>query len=166
MDEAMGIGEGISGAALLIGIFGLIALGTWLRFKREMAQKEMLFHAQKQMLAQLGSGLEVREFLASPEGREFFERLGTPPKPAPHKSSPLDIAGLTMFTGLVAMAVGVFFILAGTYFRPQNDSELPGLLCLLVGLALFTSPRINYLLFRRWGWIRDPGAGASDPKVS
>ena len=37
---------------------------------------------------------------------------------------------------------------------------------LFVGLALFTSPRINYLLFRRWGWIRDPGAGASDPKVS
>lgn len=135
--------QGISGAALLIGIFGLIALGTWLRFKREMAQKEMLFQAQKQLLAQFGSAVEIREFLASEEGRAFFDRLGTPQKPPRPSASPLDIAGLTMFTGLVAMALGLFFILTGLHLQPQNDIEVAGLLCLLVGLALFASPRIN-----------------------
>lgn len=155
--------EDIYLAVLFIAVFGFLGFKRWLRFKREMTQKEMMFEAEKRVLDKLGSGAEVVEFLRSTEGREFFERLkeGQQEKT---KTDPVEVAGGLMIGGLVAGFVGVAFLVSAVMI--DEAFVIPGAICLLVGIALFSAPRLNYLLFRRWGWIRDDASRTPESKDS
>ena len=96
----------IAAVVALIAVLAFIGFRGWLRFRRESAQSQLLFEAQKQLLHKLGSTADVSQFLASAGGKEFLDRLKPPPPPpSPKPPSPAEVMFVMQNTDLDARAV-------------------------------------------------------------
>ncbi len=106
----------IAAAIALIAILGFIGFWGWLRFRRESAQSQLLFEAQKQLLDKLGSTADVSQFLSSAEGKEFLDRLKPPPPPpSPRPPSPAEVMFMMIWGAVVMIGVGAGFFVGAIW---------------------------------------------------
>jgi hypothetical protein len=162
----------LAGALIVIAILGFIALLIKWTGMGKYAELQRLFETQKQIIDKIGSGPEVIQFIESKEGKEFFERLKTPPTLPPtqkpnEKRSPeyyLGIVTFTMWLGIIAAGGGVGGLVAA-HFYPDPDFFGPGCIFAGIGIGMLIVAWITYLLFKKWGMIyvetaKKPGSQA------
>lgn len=134
---------------LVVAILVFAGFVAWMWSRKETAQRQMVFDAQRQLLDKLGSSAELTQFLASAEGKAFLARLN-PPTPEIHKPSPAEMMFMMIWFGVVATFVGGgFFAAAALVDKPALI--VPGALCATAGLGLLAGLVITHQLARRWG---------------
>jgi hypothetical protein len=143
----------IAAAIALIAILGFVCFWGWLPFRRESAQLQLLFEAQKQLLDKLGSASEVSHFLASAEGKELLDRLKPPPPPpAPKPPSPAEVMFLMIWGGVIMIGVGAGFFVGAIWVSPRL--LLPAAILAFAGVAVLVGLMITHALARRWGLFK------------
>mgnify|MGYP003581368096 FL=1 len=148
----------IAAAIALIAILGFVAFWGWLRFRRESAQSQLLFEAQKQLLDKLGSTADATEFLASAEGKEFLDRLKPPPPPpSPRPPTPAEVMFMMIWAAVVMIGVG-----AGLYVGAIWVNRIllvPAAVTGFAGIAVLVGLMITHALARRWGLFKKHADG-------
>jgi hypothetical protein len=143
----------IAAAIVVIAILGFVGFWGWLRFRRESAQSQLLFEAQKQLLDKLGSTADVSHFLASTEGKEFLDRLRPPPPPpSPKPPSPAEVMFVMIWAAVVMIGVG-----AGLFVGAIWVSErllVPAAITAFAGVAVLVGLMITHALAGRWGLFK------------
>ena len=140
----------------LAAILAFFAFNGWLKFRRETAQQQMLFEAQKHLLEKLGSAPEVTQFLASAEGKDFIDRLKPPPPPPQEKAKPpgpAEVLFAMIWAGMIMLGIGIGFLI-GTVVEPKLI--IPGAVIALAGLGMLIGLRITHYLATRWGLFKRP----------
>ena len=153
----------MEGAALFIGIFGLMAVGAWMKSKSDMAEKDRMFEAQKLILDRLGTGPEVTRFLETEQGKELFERLKSPEG---HRRQPRHTANQTAFSliigGLITLTVGLGFAVAVIRLgREFEGLYIPASICVFVGIGMLIAAVVTRYLSKKWDL--DDSSSASRP---
>ena len=150
--------QDIAAAIALIAILGFVAFRGWLRFRRESAQSQLLFEAQKQLLNKLGSTADATEFLASAEGKEFLDRLKPPPPPpSPRPPTPAEVMFMMIWAAVVMIGVG-----AGLYVGAIWVNRIllvPAAVTGFAGIAVLVGLMITHALARRWGLFKKHADG-------
>src|SRR5262245_4616698 len=145
--------EDISVALALIAILGFVAFWGWLRFRRESAQSQLLFEAQKHLLDKLGSTAEVSQFLSSAEGKELLDRLKPPPAPSkPKPPSPAEVMFMMIWSALVLIGVGAGFFVGAIWV--SSKLILPAAIIAFAGVAILIGLMITHALAGRWGLFK------------
>ncbi|HET9219400.1 MAG TPA: hypothetical protein VFR18_20605 [Terriglobia bacterium] len=139
-------------AIIVVAIISFIALILLLKFRSEMAQRQMLFEAQRHLLDKLGSGAEVTQFLGSQEGKEFFDRLKPAPKPDNPPPSPAEVVFVMIWAGTIVSLIGVGFFIGAAFVDPRLI--VPGALCLTAGVGVLIGLFITHQLAKKWGYFK------------
>jgi hypothetical protein len=143
----------IAAAIALIAILGFIGFWGWLRFRRESAQSQLLFEAQKQLLDKLGSTADVSQFLASAEGKEFLDRLKPPPPPpSPRPPSPAEVMFMMIWGAVILIGVGAGCLVGAIWV--STKMLLPAAIIGFAGVAVLVGLMITHALARRWGLFK------------
>ena len=150
----------IAAAIIVLGILAFIAVTMSLKAKSDLAQRQMIFEAQKHLLDKLSSGPEVTEFLGSQAGREFFERLKPPGKPPNYQPKPHEILFLLIWMGLIVTLIGAGFIIGA--FAVNWKLLVPGLISGGCGVGLLLGLWITHKLSWKWGIIKPTHEGAQN----
>jgi hypothetical protein len=140
-------------AIIVVAIVAFIALILWLKFRSDMSQRQMLFEAQRHLLDKLG-GAEVTQFLASQEGKEFFDRLKPTPKPESEPPSPAEVVFVMIWAGTIVSLVGVGFFIGAAFV--ERRLIVPGALCLTAGAGVLIGLFITHQLAKKWGIFKVP----------
>ena len=143
----------IAAAIALIAILGFIGFWGWLRFRRESAQSQLLFEAQKQLLDKLGSTADVSQFLSSAEGKEFLDRLKPPPPPpSPRPPSPAEVMFMMIWGAVILIGVGAGCLVGAIWV--STTLLLPAAVIGFAGVAVLVGLMITHALARRWGLFK------------
>jgi hypothetical protein len=143
----------IAAAIALIAILGFVGFWGWLRFRRDAAQSQLFFEAQKQLLDKLGSTVEVSHFLASAEGKEFLDRLKPPPPPpSPKPPSPAEMMFLMIWGAVIMIGIGAGFLVGAIWVN--SKFLLPAAIVAFAGVAVLVGLMITHALARRWGLFK------------
>lgn len=142
---------------ILAVILAFVAFNSLLKFKRETEHRQMLFDTQKHLLDKLGSAAEVSQFLSSPEGKEFVDRLKPPQpfqKPAPKQPNPFEVMILMIWAGMILIGVGVGLLIGAALV--ERRLVIIGSVVSLAGLGMLIGLRITHSLATRWGIFKRP----------
>ena len=140
-------------AIVVIAILGFVGFWGWLRFRRESAQSQLLFEAQKQLLDKLGSTADVSHFLASTEGKEFLDRLRPPPPPpSPKPPSPAEVMFVMIWAAVVMIGVGAGLYVGAIWVN--TILLVPAAITGFAGIAVLVGLMITHALARRWGLFK------------
>jgi hypothetical protein len=143
----------IAAAIALIAIFGFVAFWGWLRFRRESAQSQLLFEAQKQLLDKLGSTAEVSHFLASAEGKELLDRLKPPPPPPPPRPpTPAEVMFMMIWGAVIMIGVGAGFFVGAIWVN--SELLVPAAIIAFAGVGVLVGLMITHTLATRWGLFK------------
>ena len=143
----------IAAAIALIAILGFVAFWGWLRFRRESAQSQLLFEAQKQLLDKLGSTADVSHFLASTEGKEFLDRLKPPPPPpSPRPPTPAEVMFVMIWGAVILIGVGAGFFVGAIWV--SQKLLVPAAITAFAGVAVLVGLMITHALAGRWGLFK------------
>ena len=143
----------IAAAIALIAILGFVAFWGWLRFRRESAQSQLLFEAQKQLLDKLGSTADAAQFLATAEGKEFLDRLKPPPPPpSPRPPTPAEVMFVMIWGAVILIGVGAGFFVGAIWVN--KILLVPAAITGFAGIAVLVGLMITHALARRWGLFK------------
>ena len=116
-------GAGMAVAAVPVVLLVCLAFGFWVKNRRRMEERRLTFEAQRLVLDKIGSSQEAIQFLASKEGREFFERLNPPENHIdgagwkPGTRTPIAVVRETTTWGLGIFGIGAGIIIADRFFN-------------------------------------------------
>jgi hypothetical protein len=156
----------IAAAIVVIAILGFVGFWGWLRFRRESAQSQLLFEAQKQLLDKLGSTADVSQFLASAGGKEFLDRLKPPPPPpTPRPPTPAEVMFMMIWVAMVMIGVGAGLFVGAIWVKPEL--LVPAAIVAFAGVAVLVGLMITHALAGRWGLFkRNPDGTLTPPEVN
>jgi len=155
----------IAAATALIAILAFVGFWGWLRFRRESAQSQLLFEAQKQLLDKLGSTADVSHFLASAEGKEFLDRLKPPPLPPTPKPSPAEVMFMMIWAAVIMIGVGAGLFVGAIWV--SSKLLVPAAVVAFAGVAVLVGLMITHALAGRWGLFkRNPDGTLTRPDVN
>jgi hypothetical protein len=151
----------LSGALIVIGVLGFVALLIKWAGMGKYAELQRLHETQKQILDKIGSGPEMIQFVESKEGKEFFERLKMPSQPAFPQArrnttllSALNAVNQTIGFGLVAAGVGIGLLVTYFFYRTV-EILMWGCILFCCGIGLVITSRIAYRQYKKWGVIKE-----------
>ena len=145
--------EDIAAAVAIVAILGFVAFWGWLRFRRESAQSQLVFEAQKHLIDKLGSTAEVSQFLSSADGKELLDRLKPPPPPAkPKPPTPAEVMFMMIWGALILIGVGGGLLVGAIWVNPKL--VLPAAIVGFAGVAILVGLMITHALATRWGIVK------------
>jgi len=141
-------------SVLALGV-GIAAMVMYYQAKRSRQRAE----ERQRLLDRLGSGPELREFLASEAGQRLLQGLGEQPR------DPRRRILLAVSAGVFSLLVGAGHLLAAwleifTSPGSQQVCLINGLLATSVGAGLLAAAGISAVIVRKWRLV-PPGEDAS-----
>lgn len=127
-----------------IALFAMVVLLVWFGIKVKKTRIQEQADLRKRLLDKFNSGLELTEFLASPQGQNFLKDEQTGQK------SPRGRIISSIGSGVVLVMLGAAFVGLN---RLQEGFIIPGVILLALGVGVLVASAISYYLYKKWKMI-------------
>ena len=126
-----------------VAVFAMIVLLAWIGHKSKLSRLQELGEMRKRLLDKFGSGTELSEFLATPQGQSFL------------KDQEISAAQRSP-KGKIVFSIGggiVLVLLGGAFFGlmyMERELIFPATILTALGLGLLIASAISYQLYKKW----------------
>jgi hypothetical protein len=130
-----------------VAVFTMVVLLAWIGHKSKLSRLTELGEMRKRLLDKFGSGTELSEFLATPQGQNFLkdQEIGAAQR-SPKGKIVFSISG-----GIVlVMLAGAFFAL----MYMERDLIFPATILMALGVGLLIAAAISYQLYKKWNMFQ------------
>jgi hypothetical protein len=131
---------------IMLSAFAMVILLVWIGLlsKRHSAREKT--ELRKQLLNKFGSGQELTEFLATPQGQNFLieQEMDVSRGPAKTKQRIINLA----IAGIIVTLIGIGLL---GLSHSEHGFVFPGVLMLSMGIGFLSSAVVAYQLNKKLG---------------
>jgi hypothetical protein len=130
-----------------VAVFAMVVLLAWIGHKSKLHRLQEQSETRKRLLDKFGSGHELTEFLATPQGQSFLkdQEMGAAQR------SPKGKIVYSIGAGVVLVMLGGAFF--GLMYL-DRDWVFPGIILTALGLGLLIAAGISYQLYKKWNMLQ------------
>jgi hypothetical protein len=128
-----------------LGVFAMVVLLVWIDHRSKRTALTERAELRKHFLDKFGSGRELTEFLATPQGGNFLKEQEMGQRP-PKEHVIRSIRGGIVIAGLGCGFLGLLHF--------EWDLIYPGILLLALGVGLLIAAAVSYRLYKKWGMLQ------------
>lgn len=127
-----------------VACFAMVVLLVWIGHKSKNSRIHEQAETRRRLLDKFGSGQELTEFLATPQGQDFLKDQETG-----HRS-PKSRVVHGICWGVVVLMLGAAFF--GLVFL-EKDLFIPAGILTALGIGILIAASISYYLYKKWNMI-------------
>jgi hypothetical protein len=130
-----------------VAVFAMIVLLAWIGHKSKLNRLHELGEMRKRLLDKFGSGTELSEFLATPQGQNFLKDQEL----SATQRSPRGKIVFAIGGGIVLVLLGAAFF--GLMYM-ENHLVFPATILMALGVGLLIAAAISYQLYKKWNMFQ------------
>jgi hypothetical protein len=129
-----------------IALFAMVVLLVAFSYKLKRARIQEQGELRKRLLDKFSSGIELTEFLATPQGQSFLKDQ----EASAAQRSPKGRIISSIGAGIVLVLLGAAFF--GLMYQ-KHSFVFPGTILTALGVGILIAAAISYRLYKKWNMI-------------